>query len=116
MPETHPANDAAFIKMGLSAAQRHIFLCVGPDCCASADGLATWEVLKCRLSALKVPAMRTKAACLRICQGGPWLVIYPDGVWYGSVTPERCERIVNEHLMGGRPVEEWVAQKHPLLA
>jgi len=105
---------AALAKIGLAGAQRHVFLCVGPDCCATADGLATWEVLKARLGELGVPVMRTKAACLRVCSGGPWMVVYPEGVWYGGVTPERCERIVREHLTGGRPVAEWVAVERRL--
>jgi (2Fe-2S) ferredoxin len=115
---TSEQNDSAvaagFAKMNVNEAQRHVFLCVGPDCCATEAGLATWEVLKARLKELNIPAMRTKAACLRVCHGGPWMVVYPEGAWYGAVTPERCKRIVAEHLAGGQPVAEWIAKTHPL--
>ena len=105
---------SGFEKAGLVEARRHVFLCVGPDCCRPDEGLAVWDILKSRLKKLGIPAMRTKAACLRICSGGPWMVVYPEGVWYGAVTPERCERIITEHLLRGEPVQEWIVRRHPL--
>ena len=106
--------EEGFDKIQLEGASRHVFLCLGPKCCSGEQGLATWEYLKRRLKELKIPALRTKADCLRVCAGGPWMLVYPEGVWYGEVTPERCERIVSEHLQGGRPVEEWVVRRHSL--
>ncbi len=113
-PGEPPKVTAGFEKAGLAGATHHVFLCTGPDCCRPDDGQAVWEVLKSRLKNLGIPAMRTKAACLRICSGGPWMVVYPEGIWYGSVTPERCERIVTEHLLRGQPVREWIVRRHPL--
>jgi (2Fe-2S) ferredoxin len=104
----------SFDEIGLPAARHHLFLCVGPDCCAPEQGLATWEHMKASLPAHGVPALRTKAACLRRCTDGPWLLVYPDGIWYSSVTPERFERIRTEHLEGGVPVAEWVRAVQPL--
>jgi (2Fe-2S) ferredoxin len=112
-PDSDPAA-AGFAKIGLAGARRHVFLCVGPDCCAPEQGLAAWEVLKAEIARAGIPALRTKAACFRICQGGPWMLVYPEGVWYGGVTPERCRRIVAEHLGGGRPIAEWISRAHPL--
>ena len=103
-----------FAEIGLSAARYHLFLCVGPDCCAPEQGLATWECVKASVKEHAIPALRTKAACLRMCQDGPWLVVYPEGVWYSHVTPERFERIRREHLQAGVPVQEWVRAVNPL--
>ena len=76
--------------------------------------MRTWDYLKRRAREEGLPLMRTKAACFRICQRGPWLVIYPEGVWYAEVTPEKFERILREHLRGGVPVREWVRAENKL--
>jgi len=101
-------------EIGLAQARHHLFLCAGPNCCAAETGCATWECVKASVQIAAVPVLRTKAACLRICQDGPWLVVYPDGIWYSQVTPERFERILREHLQGGKPVQEWVRAVNPL--
>jgi (2Fe-2S) ferredoxin len=101
-------------KAGVRTAQRHLFLCLGPDCCSPSEGEETWKYMKQRVKELDLRIMRTKALCFRICTGGPWLVVYPDGIWYGGVTPKRFERILQEHLIGGVPVNEWIVVRNPL--
>lgn len=106
--------DAGFAKMGIDTAQRHVFLCIGPDCCSETQGNESWEVLKDEIKQLGIPVLRSKAACLRICSGGPWMAIYPEGIWYGGVTSEKCRRIIKEHLLQGKPIQEWIAREHCL--
>jgi len=74
-----------------------------------------WDYIKQRVKESGAKVMRTKAACFRICTGGPWMVIYPEGIWYGGVTPARFERILQEHILRGRPVREWVVAQNALL-
>ena len=96
--------------------RRHIFLCADqtkPECAPREEGLASWNYLKKRLEQLGLTRAdeaiyRTKANCLRVCHQGPIAVVYPEGTWYHSVTPQVLERIIQEHLIGGRPVKEFM--------
>lgn len=88
---------------------RHVFVCTYGEYCPFDGSGAIHQLLKdgVKLAGLKKSVRVNKAGCLDQCGNGPMVVVYPENVWYAGVTPERAARILEQHLVGGRTVEEW---------
>lgn len=109
------------IQLKIGDYTRHIFLCVGETCCSGPEGEAAWKALKdglkqrnLSLSTGPSACYRTKAGCLRVCLGGPILVVYPEGHWYGGMTADRIPEFIERQIVQGEAIEEWIFAKNPL--
>ena len=108
-------------KLLIGQYHRHVFLCIGDACCTAEAGREAWEALKKELKDKNLSlstgpnaCYRTKVQCLRVCSGGPIAVVYPEGTYYAGLIADRIPRFVQEHLIDGNPIEEWIFARNSL--
>ncbi len=120
MSETTDKLAQAKEKLGIGHYEHHVFLCAGPRCCSTDVGEAAWEALKNEITdrGLLTPGgnmcYRTRVGCMRVCTEGPMAVVYPEGTWYHGLTADKMPHFVEEHLVKGAPVQEWVFAENEL--
>ena len=106
---------------------RHLLFCGtsnSASCSNPKDAQTSWLRLKSLLKKFDLEnplrkegvILRSKVDCLRVCSRGPILLIWPDGIWYGSITPEKLDIIVSQHLICGKPIKDWMIKITPLVA
>jgi len=119
MSEMHEQLQATAAQVGIGSYHRHVFLCTGPNSCQRAVGQAAWDALKLEINNRNLGSgaracYRTNVGCLRICCDGPTMLVYPEGTWYHGMTADRIPQFVQEHLIEGRPIQEWIFAGNPL--
>ena len=108
-------------KFGLSREkepERRIFICGGPNCCTREEGIASWGRLKRRLKSESLSrgnrvAAATKCDCFGVCGDGPVAIVYPERIWYSEMSGKRLDRVIEEHLIAGRPVKDYSFEPPP---
>ena len=113
--------DEVTAKLGIGDYHRHVFLCTGGKCNTEQVGEEAWDALKkllkeknLSLSAGPNACYRTRAGCLRVCQDGPIMVVYPEGTWYHDMSADKIPQFVQQHLVQGQPIREWIFADNPL--
>ncbi len=111
-----PERDKVALSLGLGGYAKHVLLCTGPECVSHDLGMLAWDALKSGIKeeGLGKSCYRTKVGCLRVCKSGPVAVVYPEGVWYHSMTADRIPRLVKDHLVKDCLVEENRIGTYPL--
>jgi (2Fe-2S) ferredoxin len=120
MPDLAKLSEIAS-KLHIGTYHRHVFLCIGEECCSREAGEAAWEALKKELKDRNLSlstgpnaCYRTKVGCLRVCNGGPIAVVYPEGTYYAGLTADRIPEFVQKHLVDNQPIEEMIFARNPL--
>ena len=98
--------------------EKHIFICTNqrPEghsrgCCNASGDADLQRIFKAKLADHGISGSRVRAnksGCLDQCEAGPTVVVYPDAVWYGHVTPADVDEIIESHIIGGRPVKRLI--------